>query len=157
MDALLTAIAIWISTNYGLPADFDHPRIERAPSVAMAGLREKGLVSPLQREASVLETQDDPPRDVIAVYNDRTRTIHLLDRWSGRTPAELSVLVHEMVHHLQNEAGAAYECPAEREKLAYQAQDKWLSLFGTSLENEFKIDGFTLLISTSCAMSMGLH
>jgi hypothetical protein len=28
------------------------------------------------------------------------------------------------------QAGAACECPAEREKLAYEAQDNWLGLFG---------------------------
>lgn len=159
MDALLTAIVIWISATCGLPARFDHPRIERAPSIAMAGLREKGLLLPLQREASVLETQDRLPtaRDVIAVYDDRTKTIYLSDRWSGSTPGELSVLVHELVHHLQNEAGTQYECTAEREKLAYEAQDKWLGLFGTTLEKEFEINGLALLVSTSCAMSMGLH
>jgi hypothetical protein len=39
------------------------------------------------------------------------------------------------------QAGAACECPAEREKLAYKAQDKWLGLFGRNLEAEFKING----------------
>jgi len=34
------------------------------------------------------------------------------------------------------QAGAAYHCPAEREKLAYEAQDKWLHLFGRNLEAE---------------------
>jgi hypothetical protein len=33
------------------------------------------------------------------------------------------------------QAGTAYECPAEREKLAYEAQDHWLGLFGRNLEN----------------------
>jgi hypothetical protein len=34
------------------------------------------------------------------------------------------------------QAGTAYECPAEREKLAYEAQDNWLHLFGRNLEAE---------------------
>ena len=96
-------------------------------------------------------------RDVVALYDDQTKTIYLSDKWTGRTPAELSVLVHEMVHHLQNEAGTTYECPAEREKLAYEVQDKWLGLFGRNLEGEFEINGLALLISTSCAMAMGLY
>jgi len=48
-------------------------------------------------------------------------------------------------------------CPAERERLAYEAQDKWLHLFGRNLEAEFEINGLALLVSTSCAMAMGLH
>ena len=54
-------------------------------------------------------------REVVAVYHDATRTIFLSDAWTGASPADLSVLVHEMVHHLQNLAGLRYECPAARE------------------------------------------
>ena len=160
MDALLTAIVIWISANYGLPASLNHPRIERVASVEMAGLRYKGLLSALQRKTIALQEQEssfEKRRDVVALYNDETRTIYLSDKWAGATPAELSVLVHEMVHHLQNEAGISYECPAEREKLAYEAQDNWLRLFGRNLEQEFEINGLALLVSTSCAMAMGLY
>jgi hypothetical protein len=160
MDALLTAIVIWLSTNYGLPATFEHPRIERVPSIEMATLRYKGLLMSRHREVSVIQDQEtslEKMRDVVAVYNDQTNTIYLSNKWVGRTPAELSVLVHELVHHLQNEAGVTFECPAEREKLAYEAQDKWLGLFGRNLQHEFEINGLALLISTSCAMAIGLH
>ena len=160
MDALLTAIVIWISVNHGLPATFDHPRIERVPSIEMASLRYMGLLRSRQREVSVIQDQEssfEKRRDVVAIYNDQTKTIFLSDKWAGTSPAELSVLVHEMVHHLQNEAGRTYECPAEREKLAYEVQDKWLGLFGRNLEGEFEINGLALLVSTSCAMAMGLH
>ncbi len=160
MDALLTAIVIWISANYALPASLDHPRIERVASIEMAGLRTKGLLSALARKTAALQEQEsssEKRRDVVALYNDQTRTIYLSDKWAGSTPAELSVLVHEMVHYLQNEAGTTYECPAEREKLAYEAQDRWLHLFGRNLEAEFEINGLALLVSTSCAMAMGLH
>jgi hypothetical protein len=160
MDALLTAIVIWISANYALPATFEHPHIERVASIEMAGLRYKGLLSALQRKTSVIQEQEssfEKRRDVVALYDDETRTIYLSDRWTGRTPAELSVLVHEMVHHLQNAAGTPYECPAERERLAYEAQDKWLGLFGRNLEGEFEVNGLALLVSTSCALAMGLY
>ncbi len=160
MDALLTAIVIWISANYALPASLNHPRIGRVASVEMAGLRYRGLLSALQRKTTALQEQEssfEKRRDVVALYNDQTSTIYLSDKWAGATPAELSVLVHEMVHHLQNQAGTTYECPAEREKLAYEAQDKWLHLFGRNLEDEFEINGLALLVSTSCAMAIGLH
>jgi hypothetical protein len=160
MDALLTAIVIWISANYALPASLNHPCIERVASIEMAGLRSKGLLSALERKTTALQEQEssfEKRRDVVALYNDQLKTIYLSDKWTGTTPSELSVLVHEMVHHLQNEAGTTYECPAEREKLAYEAQDKWLRLFGRNLEAEFEINGLALLVSTSCAMAMGLY
>ena len=158
MDALLTAIVIWLSSNYALPDQFNPPRIERVPSIEMAGLRYKSLLATRQRELSAIqEASVEKMRDIVGVYNDQTKTIFLSDKWTGSTPAELSVLVHEMVHHLQNEAGIKYECPAELERLAYVSQDKCLGLFGRSLQSEFEINGLALLVSTSCAMAMGLH
>jgi hypothetical protein len=60
------------------------------------------------------------------------------------------VLVHEMVHHMQSLGGIHYECLREREKLAYAAQDKFLQLFGRSLENEFEVNPFTILVRSTC-------
>jgi hypothetical protein len=88
--------------------------------------------------------------NLIAVYDDEMKTIYLPENWTGNTPAELSLLVHEMVHHLQNATPAKYECPQAREELAYAAQAKWLSLFGRRLENEFEVDPLTLAVSTRC-------
>jgi hypothetical protein len=85
-----------------------------------------------------------------ALYDDATRTIYLPAGWTGETPAELSVLVHEMVHHLQNVAGLRYECAAARERPAHVAQDRWLALFGRSLVDEFALDSMTLLVRTAC-------
>ncbi|MGZ8408903.1 MAG: DUF6647 family protein [Hyphomicrobium sp.] len=92
----------------------------------------------------------DQQSSIVSVYEDKTRTIVLPVGWQGITPAELSILVHEAVHHLQNAAGLTYACPQEREALAYEAQEKWLSLFGRSLSSEFQIDGMTLLVNTKC-------
>jgi len=89
-------------------------------------------------------------REVVAAYDPLGRTILLPERWSGGTPAELSILVHEMVHHLQNVAHTKYECPQASEELAYAAQERWLNLFGRNLAGDFGIDGLTLLASTKC-------
>lgn len=96
------------------------------------------------------QTQTIRPDDTIAIYVDATKTIDLPDDWTGRTPAELSVLVHELVHHMQNAVGTKYACPQEREQLAYTAQDRWLGLFGQSLADEFGLDPFTVLVRTRC-------
>jgi hypothetical protein len=87
---------------------------------------------------------------VVAVYDNVRNTIYLPDTWTGTTPAELSILVHEMVHHLQARSRLTYGCPAAREELAYLAQEQWLAMFDLSLESEFGIDQFTLKVTTSC-------
>ena len=79
--------------------------------------------------------------------------VHAIDaegRVIGDTVAETSVLVHEMVHHLQNLADVKFSCPDERERLAYKAQGKWLAVFGKSLAEEFDLDPFTLFAKTLC-------
>jgi hypothetical protein len=136
-DLLLNAIVTWLAANFDLPANYDHPTIELAPAKTIAALRFGAAGTSGQS-------------DVVAVYVDRTRTIVLPQDWTGRTPAELSVLVHELVHHLQDLDKRTYNCPQLREKLAYDAQEKWLGLFGRNLESEFGIDAMTLLVGTAC-------
>ena len=133
--ALLTHIVSWLSSNFDLPAVHDHPRIEFSPPLKIAVMRYKGVLPLAWREDSIRNpaTQAAHLREVVAIYNDDTKTIFLAEGWSGATPAEVSVLVHEMVHHLQNQAGLKYECPAAREKLAYEAQNQWLKLHGRDL------------------------
>jgi len=137
MTALLTAIVTWLSINFGLPANYHHPAIELAPAARIAEMR----YGPGNANGA---------REVVAVYNDTDKTIFLAQGWTGRTPAELSILVHEMVHHLQRLGGLTYECPAAREALAYAAQDAWLALFGQDLLAAFEIDRATLKLTTQC-------
>jgi len=92
-EPTLTAIAAWLLFNLMLPPVYEHPRLE--------------FVSLSKVES---------------FYDDATRTIYLPKGWTGRSPAELSLLVHEMVHHVQNVAGLTYACAGEREKIAYAAQ-----------------------------------
>ena len=142
MNALLTALVLWLAANFDLPAINEHPRVEFVPPATITALRYGGQPNS--------PAGNDGQREVVAVYDDATKTIYLPKGWSGSTPAELSVLVHEMVHHLQNRANLRFECPRAREKLAYEAQGRWLQLFGRDLVSDFEIDGFTRLAITSC-------
>jgi hypothetical protein len=148
METLLTAMVTWLSVNLGMPAIYDHPRIELVSPEAMHAVRYGGADRPAR--SALQAARPDRLPEVEALYDDATRTIYLNKRWTGRTPAELSVLVHEMVHHLQSVAGLKYECPAAREKPAYAAQKQWLALFGRDLVEEFKLDPMTLLVRTNC-------
>ena len=154
MEELLAAIAIWLSANFPLPATFDYPRIAFVQAAELPALRQKGSASVRKPEAAGRDqiefVEPEQIRQVLAVYNDQDMTIYLPDTWTGQTPAEQSMLVHEMVHHLQNVAHLKYECPQEREKMAYAAQSLWLERFGRNLETEFDIDPLALLLTTQC-------
>ena len=151
MTPLLTAIMLWLSLNYELPATYDHPRIEQVPTAEITYMRYRAFTPERRREvAAALAQNDGKSRAAVALYDDEKRTIYLSDSWTGNTPADLSVLVHEMVHHLQFTGKLRFECPAQREAMAYKAQQQWLGLFGKSLASEFDLDPFTLKISTAC-------
>jgi hypothetical protein len=135
---LLDMVVAWLASNFDLPASFESPSLIFASAETMARMR-YGPGVPYD------------PGEVVAVYRDDENAIYLGEGWDGRTPADLSVVVHEMVHHLQNAAGTGFACPGEREDMAYRAQEEWLGMFGTSLAAEFEIDAMTLMLRTSCA------
>ncbi len=134
---LLDAIVLWLAANFDLPAPAETPDLVSLPDAELVAMR-------FGSGATV------PSGVVVALYDDASRTIYLSEDWTGRTPAELSVLVHEMVHHLQSAADLRFACPGQREALAYHAQDAWLALFGENLESAFGIDAATLLVGTVC-------
>jgi hypothetical protein len=150
-QALLTAIETWLSVEFDLPIVSEHPRLILVSPAEIAALRFKGLLSNLRARIA----PNDPgissaQGDTVAVYDDATQSIYLPESWTGGTAAELSILVHEMVHHFQNVLALKHECPQEREKLAYLAQERWLGLFGHSLADDFALDPFSLFVKTAC-------
>jgi len=145
MDALLTAIVVWLSANFSIPENFNLPHVEYASQSKMLEMRFRQEHSAAQSAGLVGQLPD-----VVAIYDDSRHTIVLPEGWTGTTPANLSLLVHEMVHHLQNVNGQKFECPAAREKPAYLAQDQWLKQFGHTLENDFNVDMFTIVVKSAC-------
>lgn len=153
MDSLLAMIVLWLSFNFTLPAIAEPPRIEIISKQDMLFRRYNAFTS--QARSEVLKAMQANPatesrREPVALYDDASGTIYLPAGWTGTNPADVSVLVHEMVHHIQRKANLRYECPAQREQLAYLAQDRWLRMFGNNLLDEFSLDEFTLKVSTSC-------
>jgi hypothetical protein len=147
-QALLEDIGMWLTSNFELPTVRDRPLVEFVSKTRIAAMRLQGHV-PSQGAIDARYT-DPAQRRPVALYDDSSRTIFLPDDWVGQSAADKSILVHEMVHHIQNLADIKYECPMAREKPAYLAQDKWLAQFGLSLEEEFEVDMFTVVVSSAC-------
>jgi predicted metalloprotease len=138
---LVAVVGTWISAQFSLPVQ-QHPVIKLVPAKEIVALRYNSILGPGRSAEDQNET--------VAIYHDPTQTIYLAQDWTGDTPAEQSILVHEMVHHFQNMLGIKYECGQEREQLAYRAQDRWLGLFGHDLATDFDLDPFSLLVKTKC-------
>jgi len=142
---LVTALVTWISDNFDIPANYNHPRTAPMSSFGMTNLVYQRIPTDQQQAMSI-----DQMRKVISLYSVEKKTIYMQPEWTGRTPAELSMLVHEMVHHLQTLNHSSFPCPAAEEKLPYEAQEKWLNMFGRSLSSEFGLDRTTIVLTTAC-------
>ncbi len=140
------AIITWLTSNFELEPTTTLPDVKFVSATAITERRHRAFLGAGGPPASAPDTG----RTTVAIYELTEATIYLPADWSGTTPAEVSVLVHEMVHHLQNVAKTKFECPQAREQLAYAAQQRWLGLFDRTLEDEFQLDPFTLLVTTRC-------
>jgi hypothetical protein len=128
-----SAIMHWVVNYLDLSGHFDLPCIEYGSPGLIVAMRSRNSHS---------------KRLEMGAYDDALNTIYLPEAWTGKTPAEASILVHQMVFHVQNLAGLTYECSWERERLAYSAQEKWLRLHESNLWESFGIDRTIFLLSS---------
>jgi len=148
VQSLFDEVVSWINANFDLPTTPERPAIEFASTTRLTKMRldDRATWHGFNSE----QANAVSARNVVAVYDTSSRTIFLPEGWTGNSPTEQSIFVHELVHHFQNVAHQRFECPAAREKLAYLAQAKWLEKFGMTLEKEFDLDMFTIVVSSAC-------
>jgi hypothetical protein len=141
LRAVVSVVAAWVADELGVPVP------ELLPNVRLAS-----------RQALVEMTLADSGEaslggaGVAALYDPEDERIYLPTGWTGRTPEEVSLLVHEMVHHFQSLGDTHFACQAEREREAYAVQDRWLGLFGGSLATSFGLEPLFLLVATTCTL-----
>jgi hypothetical protein len=134
----LLAIAEWVSANTDLPMTRNLPAVDLVPLGELKRLRDAG--------SAAFYFGGGPT----AVYDDAAKIIYLPEDWTGRSPTEQSMLVHEMVNHMQNQAGMKYACDDARAEPAYLAQDKWLQQHGLTLKQAFQVDRFMVEVMATC-------
>lgn len=138
MEALINVLTMWLSLTLSLPAPDDHPKVHYVMPPRLAALR----------YGAPAGSNEEP--QIMGAYDGHSKTIFLRADWDSRSSLDVSVLVHELVHYMQDRASADFECAGAREAQAYAAQQRWLALYGTDLERAFGIDAMTLKIRTSC-------
>src|SRR5581483_9371507 len=111
--AALSAIAGWLSQEFGLPQAAELPRIAFATPAEILRRRYRIMRGDSKQSAYETPAQSTVERTV-AIYDDSDTTIYLTQDWRGDSVADVSVLVHEMVHHLQNLGRQHFACARER-------------------------------------------
>ena len=112
MKEILTAIMIWLGANTSLDTNHDIPKVLFLPQSEMESLFYKG--------------EGKMPNTLHGLYDKDSDTIILPDTWDRREPWDLGVLVHEMVHYLQDQNNQKFNCIAEMERDSWPIQKKYL-------------------------------
>ena len=148
LAAMSITMMIWLSTVTGLPVpEGVRPTIIMASAERMCDLH---YTSPVHWTRFYLCHTGDPDYTVGALYDRLSNTIYLPLRWSRYQPIYQSQLIHELVHFMQDQAGATYECQEDKERVAYVAQTKFLSELGVDLYQAFGVSKEWLEIRMSC-------
>lgn len=79
------------------------------------------------------------------LYDPDTGTITLIRPWSAENPQDVSVLLHELVHHRQG--GKHFYCEAAKEHAAYHVQKAWLAERDLPLD----VNWLAVVLASSCA------
>jgi len=128
-SALVDRLDTWLDAHVDLPRRDTPPTIRRI-SAALAR-----------------ETGGTPKRGYGAAgafYDPDTATISLVDPWSATSSHDVSVLLHEFVHHRQ--VGRGYACQGAEEMPAYRAQADWLAERGLELD----VNWIAIVLDAGC-------
>lgn len=90
--------------------------------------------------------------NTVALYNNDTKTITVNENLDPTKEYDISVLLHEFIHHLQNINGhRRSDCSGEREGQAYTTQRAFLKSRGDKdTSATMGVDAFTELLISQC-------
>lgn len=144
MDQLLLALMVWTSAQTGLPVPDELPEI---------AIEDRCEIERLFYGNAQLDCGESAV-SVQAIYDTRHSRMVLPESWTAESIYDVSMLVHELVHHLQASAGvtpATVACTGrEIEKPAYDAQIAWLEAAGLDAYETMGINGLAYHLLTMC-------
>ena len=135
MKEILIALMIWIGANTDYKTDVPLPVVEFKTQVEMEGL----YYGERKREG-----------DLYGFYNLKKNVIILPDTWDSARPFDLGLLVHEMIHYLQDVNEIQFQCVAEMEADAWPLQKQYLE---NVHEFHWEYNGLWHLMISQCSTS----
>jgi|TARA_Y100000590_G_scaffold452401_1_gene595510 hypothetical protein len=112
MKEIITALMIWIGANSSLDTLVDIPQVIFLPQEQM--------------ESLYYSTGNQKSGTLHGFYNTKQDVVILPDTWDRRKGWDLSVLLHEVIHYVQDMNGITFQCLAEMEKDSWPLQQKYL-------------------------------
>lgn len=153
MKTLISIMMVWISINTGFVVP-DEPLI-----VYMTPLEIKMYAYGCYDDPIPIGNEDACDSNTViagtpkALYDPTIKTILLAEDFKPDTILNQSILLHELIHHLQyyNNYDKEIECHGKLEEQAYTLQDKWLfEKYHTNVWDVVGIGRLLYHIITSC-------
>lgn len=126
----LAALERWLDVNSPYPRRSDAPSIQFLKRTDISCLPDNRL---------------RPAANYRGFYDIDRAMIFIVEPWSLSNPRDVSVLLHELVHHRQQIAKHWY-CPGAQELPAYRLQEKWLAERGI----EAPINWIAVVLESGC-------
>lgn len=128
MNALIAFLTAFIVANSDLPPAPIEPIVQYQDRETLWHMNHPGATFRPERQ------QYD------ALY--RNDFLYLHDQWKAGDLHDVSILAHELVHHLQHHSDKVYACEKEKEAHAYHLQIEFLERFGDmTTEEVFEVMG----------------
>ena len=144
---------LWVTTVTGYPMPEKLPIIKHAPPSEIY-YRQYRCDAPTKHTKEKCENRDpEEAEKTLAIYNHHTDTIYLKAGLKDMFSKNIyeSILVHELVHHMQYESGAEFNCLGEYEEDAYEIQNKFLLSSGEKdVMDSLKLNGLFLMMIFQC-------
>ena len=135
MKEILTALMIWLGANTAFDTNHDIPKVLFLTQTQM-------------EELYYPEDQEKMPNKLHGLYDRESDTIILSETWDRRDPWDLAVLLHEMVHYLQDMNKVEFECTAQMERDAWPIQQKYLK---QQHDFTWEYDGLWYMVVSTCS------
>jgi Domain of unknown function (DUF6647) len=137
MDTLIITLIAWIAAHSNLAAA-GTPDIHYVQKHSM-----KGIYAVAAAQGSYLQLE--------AFYVPGKAAVYLQNTWRADDLRDKSVLLHELVHHLQAANHVKVSCMGALERQAYDLQFKWLGENGVKDPYNFVgLDLLTVIIAGTC-------
>jgi hypothetical protein len=91
--------------------------------------------------------------NIFGIYNHETKKIHLRNdlHFHHSKTVYNSILLHELVHHMQYDNKSKFQCRGKREEEAYDLQNQWLIEQGEmGVVETLNLNGLFLMMISTC-------
>jgi|DEB0MinimDraft_3_1074331.scaffolds.fasta_scaffold11338_3 hypothetical protein len=112
MKSVIAAMLLWIGANTNYNVDLQHPEIIFLP--------QDHLEKAYSREKVPQDT------DLHAFYDLKNNTIYLSENFNLYSAWDKGVLLHELIHYVQDQNKAKFECLAKMEGEVWPLQKQYL-------------------------------